>query len=137
MTDPGAPPKSYRGLLWKSAQDVHAPTLAILAALLTGAAWAYPDAARSNLNLGFPLALALVLALVITLTVLVHATLRAFDFMQRPLPAVRSARKAPGMSALCFLDPSPLFSHGAGVSFFLLEDGKYELNLPRLGGHVD
>jgi hypothetical protein len=127
MTDPSAQPNTYRGLLWQSAQAVHAPGLAILSSILTGAAWVYPDAVRNDFSLKFPYALALALGLVIALTVLTHATLKAFDLMQRPLPAVRSARAASYARVVCFLDPSPLFSHGAGVSFFLLEDGKYEL----------
>jgi len=127
VSPPSSPPKSFLSLLWNSVTATHGYLFGTLGLLLTGAAWVFPP----PVHVPFPVILLLCLLATLLCTVLSHAALTAFHFMEHPLPTVRSARKPPphysGVHALCFLEPSDLFSHGSQVSFYLLDDGQYEL----------
>lgn len=120
-------PKSFFALLWASVNATNAHALGVLGLLVTSVSWLF----RPPVSVPFSAVLGALILGVLVLVVFGHAAATAFALARQPLPSLRLVRNPPeqfpGIRALCFLDPSDLFSQDMQVSFYLVEEGQYEL----------
>lgn len=127
MPESSRSPRSFLSLLSKSFSATQGPLIAAIALLVGLASWFF----KPPPPVPFPLVLGGALVALLACLTLFHASYTAFQLMKHPLPTIRAARKPSfqqaGIEAICFLEPSDLFSHDSLVSFYVLEDSQFEV----------
>ena len=105
--------KNLVGLIWLSFRRVQGPLLAVLAIILAIVLWQFSPNKKVGLDIILPIGI-LVIVLIITLFESVYEALKMNRYI---LPKMILGREM-SSQLICILEPSPLFSHDALVSFY-------------------
>ena len=119
--------KSFWGSIWSNFLRIQGVLLAFITLVLAFILWLFPP----NISVPLVFVIPIVLAFVVLTITLGSTAHEIFLKNKYGLPNVIFGKKpfikTEGQYALCLLEPSELFSYGASVSFYYIDEEGFEL----------